>query len=190
MFEHLTDRIQKVFKNLRGQGKITEANIEEALQEVRLALLEADVNLETVKLFLEKVKVKALGRDVSLSLTPGQVMIKIVHEELIQLLTPKDKNTTKFKFAPAPPTLILLAGLQGTGRPDDPTTRRPYGLDSDSRATYASEIRSSGSSRPMEKRTAPGSMAPAASARSSSWRCVVVATWLATVCVPPRDVAS
>ena len=116
MFEHLTDRIQKVFKNLRGQGKITEANIEEALQEVRLALLEADVNLETVKLFLEKIKVKALGRDVSLSLTPGQVMIKIVHEELIQLLTPKDKNATKFKFAPAPPTLILLAGLQGTGK--------------------------------------------------------------------------
>ncbi len=116
MFENLTDRIQKVFKNLRGQGKITEANIEEALQEVRLALLEADVNLETVKLFLEKVKVKALGRDVALSLTPGQVMIKIVHEELIALLTPKDKNATKFKFAPAPPTLILLAGLQGTGK--------------------------------------------------------------------------
>ena len=116
MFENLTDRIQKVFKNLRGQGKITEENIEEALKEVRLALLEADVNLETVKMFLDKIKAKALGRDVALSLTPGQVMIKIVHEELIQLLTPKDKTANKFKFAPAPPTLILLAGLQGTGQ--------------------------------------------------------------------------
>ncbi len=116
MFENLTDRIQKVFKNLRGQGKITEANIEETLKEVRLALLEADVNVETTKLFLEKIKVKALGKEVALSLSPGQVMIKIVHEELIQLLTPKDKTANKLKFAPAPPTLILLAGLQGTGK--------------------------------------------------------------------------
>ncbi len=116
MFEQLTEKIQKVFKNLRGQGKLTEENIQEALKEVRLALLEADVNIETTKLFLEKVRVKALGKEVSLSLSPGQVMIKIVHEELIQLLTPKDKSATKLKFAPAPPTLILLAGLQGTGK--------------------------------------------------------------------------
>lgn len=116
MFEQLTEKIQKVFKDLRGQGKITEENIEAALKEVRLALLDADVHVETVKLFLEKVKAKALGKEVSLSLTPGQVMVKIVHEELIALLTPKDRNTTKLKFAPAPPTLILLAGLQGTGK--------------------------------------------------------------------------
>jgi signal recognition particle subunit SRP54 len=116
MFEQLTEKIQKVFKNLRGQGKISEENIQEALKEVRLALLEADVNVETVKLFLERVKTKALGKEVSLSLTPGQVMVKIVHEELIALLTPKDKNANKLKFAPAPPTLILLAGLQGTGK--------------------------------------------------------------------------
>ena len=102
MFEQLTEKIQKVFKNLRGQGKLTEENIQEALKEVRLALLEADVNIETTKLFLEKVRVKALGKEVSLSLSPGQVMIKIVHEELIQLLTPKDKSATKLKFAPAP----------------------------------------------------------------------------------------
>ncbi len=116
MFEQLTEKIQKVFKNLRGQGKISEENIQEALKEVRLALLEADVNVETVKLFLERVKAKALGKEVTLSLTPGQVMVKIVHEELIALLTPKDKNANKLKFAPAPPTLILLAGLQGTGK--------------------------------------------------------------------------
>jgi signal recognition particle subunit SRP54 len=116
MFEQLTDKIQKVFKNLRGQGKLTEDNIQEALGQVRLALLEADVNVETAKLFLERVKAKALGREVALSLTPGQVMVKIVHDELIQLLTPKDRNSLKLKFAPAPPTLILLAGLQGTGK--------------------------------------------------------------------------
>ena len=116
MFEQLTEKIQKVFKDLRGQGKLTEENIEAALKEVRMALLEADVNLETVKLFLDRVKAKALGKEVALSLTPGQVMVKIVHEELIQLLTPKDKTANKLKFAPAPPTLILLAGLQGTGK--------------------------------------------------------------------------
>lgn len=116
MFENLTDRIQKVFKDLRGQGKITETNVEETLKEVRLALLEADVNVDTANLFLEKIKAKALGKEVALSLSPGQVMIKIVHEELIQLLTPKDKTANKLKFAPAPPTLILLAGLQGTGK--------------------------------------------------------------------------
>ena len=116
MFDQLTEKIQKVFKNLRGQGKISEENIEEALKEVRLALLDADVNVETVKLFLEKVKAKAVGKEVALSLTPGQVMVKIVHEELISLLTPKDRNAIKLKFAPAPPTLILLAGLQGTGK--------------------------------------------------------------------------
>ncbi len=116
MFEQLTEKIQKVFKNLRGQGKLTEENIEAALQEVRLALLEADVDLGTTKLFLEKVKTKALGKEVALSLSPGQVMIKIVHEELIQLLTPKDKTANKLKYAPAPPTMILLAGLQGTGK--------------------------------------------------------------------------
>jgi signal recognition particle subunit SRP54 len=81
-----------------------------------MALLEADVNVETVKLFLEKVKTKALGKEVSLSLSPGQVMVKIVHEELIHLLTSRDKTANKLRFAPAPPTLILLAGLQGTGK--------------------------------------------------------------------------
>lgn len=116
MFENFTEKIQKVFKDLRGQGKLTEENIEAALNEVRLALLEADVNLETAKAFLERVKSKALGKEVALSLSPGQVLIKIVNEELVALLTPKDKNATKMRFAPAPPTLILLAGLQGTGK--------------------------------------------------------------------------
>jgi len=116
MFDQFTEKIQTVFKNLRGQGKLTETNIEDALEQVRLALLDADVHLDTAKLFLEKVKTKALGKEVALSLNPGQVFIKIVHEELIELLTPKDRNATRLRFAPAPPTLILLAGLQGTGK--------------------------------------------------------------------------
>jgi signal recognition particle subunit SRP54 len=116
MFDQLTENIQKVFKNLRGQGKLTEENIQEALKQVRLALLEADVNQDTVKLFLDRVKEKALGKDVALSLTPGQVMIKIVNQELVTLLTPRDRNAVQMKFAPFPPTLILLAGLQGTGK--------------------------------------------------------------------------
>jgi signal recognition particle subunit SRP54 len=116
MFERLTERVQKVFKDLKGQGKLSEENIAQALEEVRSALLEADVHLDTAKAFLERVKAKALGRDVALSLTPGQVMIKIVNEELVSLLTPKDRNAVKLRFAPAPPTLILLAGLQGTGK--------------------------------------------------------------------------
>ena len=116
MFDQLTENIQKVFKNLRGQGKLTDENIQEALKQVRLALLEADVNLDTVKLFLDRVEEKALGKDVALSLNPGQVMIKIVNQELTSLLTPKDRNAVQLKFAPFPPTLILLAGLQGTGK--------------------------------------------------------------------------
>lgn len=116
MFDQLTEKIQKAFKNLRGQGRLTEENIQEALGEVRLALLEADVNLATVQKFLDRVKEKALGREVSISLSPGQAMVKVVYDELLTLLTPPDRNATRLKFASAPPTLILLAGLQGTGK--------------------------------------------------------------------------
>ncbi len=116
MFDQLTEKIQKAFKNIRGQGKLTEENIQEALESVRTALLEADVHLDAVKDFLGKVRAKALGQEVSLSLAPGQLMVKVVHEELVALLTPKDRNAGKFKFAPAPPTVILMAGLQGTGK--------------------------------------------------------------------------
>jgi signal recognition particle subunit SRP54 len=116
MFDSLTEKIQKVFKDLRGHGKLSEENIREALGQVRAALLEADVHLETVGRFLEGVREKALGRDVLLSVTPGQTLIRVVHEELISLLTPKDRKAVRLRFAPAPPTLILMAGLQGTGK--------------------------------------------------------------------------
>lgn len=86
MFESLTDKLELTFKKLRGQGKITEKNVEESLREIRLALLEADVNFKVVKKFIESVKIKALGQEVLLSLTPDQQFLKIVREELISLL--------------------------------------------------------------------------------------------------------
>ncbi len=116
MFDSLTERIQKVFKDLRGHGKLSEENIQEALAQVRTALLEADVHLGTVDRFLDSIRTSALGREVLLSITPGQALIKVVHEELVALLTPRDRKAVRLRFAPAPPTLVLMAGLQGTGK--------------------------------------------------------------------------
>ena len=96
MFENLTDRLDGVFKKLRGHGKLSEENIEEAMREVRTALLEADVNFKVAKDFVATVTEKAIGREVSKSLSPGQQIIKIVHEELVELLggTHKKSNLT------------------------------------------------------------------------------------------------
>ena len=113
MFENLTDRLQAVFKTLRGQAKLNETNISEALREVRMALLEADVNFRVVKQFVQKVQSRAVGTDVMKSLTPGQQVIKIVHEELIELL---GKNTAGLQRSAAPPTIYMLVGLQGSGK--------------------------------------------------------------------------
>ncbi|MFQ5851519.1 MAG: signal recognition particle protein [Candidatus Binatia bacterium] len=113
MFESLTDKLELTFKKLRGQGKITEKNIEESLREVRLALLEADVHFKVVKGFIESVKSKALGQQVLLSLTPEQQLLKIVRRELVSLLggEPKDLN-----LKGTPPLIIMLIGLQGSGK--------------------------------------------------------------------------
>jgi signal recognition particle subunit SRP54 len=113
MFETLTDKLELTFKKLRGQGKITERNIEESLREVRLALLEADVHFKVVKSFTEAVKGKALGQQVLLSLTPDQQLIKIVREELISLLGGERKDLI---LRGNPPLIILLAGLHGSGK--------------------------------------------------------------------------
>ena len=113
MFETLTDKLELTFKKLRGQGRITEKNIEESLREVRLALLEADVHFNVVKNFTESVKGKALGQEVLLSLTPEQQLIKIVREELISLLGGERKD---LNLRANPPLIILLAGLQGSGK--------------------------------------------------------------------------
>ena len=113
MFENLTEKLQRAFKHLRGQGVLTEENIGEALAEIRVALLEADVNLNVVKDLLEQIRVKAIGQSVLTALSPTEQVIKIVHDELVSLL---GKDTARFKFASKPPTVILMAGLQGSGK--------------------------------------------------------------------------
>jgi signal recognition particle subunit SRP54 len=113
MFENLSEKLQRAFKNLRGQGIITEENIGEALREIRVALLEADVNLNVVKELVEHIRVKAVGQEVMTALSPGEQLIKIVRDELMTLL---GKDTARFQFASRPPTVILMAGLQGSGK--------------------------------------------------------------------------
>jgi signal recognition particle subunit SRP54 len=112
MFENLSDKFERAFKVLKGQGQITEINIAESLKEVRRALLDADVNFNTAKSFTNTVKEKALGRDVLKSVSPGQLMIKICHEELIELM---GGNEVEINIK-ASPSIILMAGLQGSGK--------------------------------------------------------------------------
>ena len=113
MFENLSDKLQRVFKNLRGEGKLSELHIEEALKEIRIALLEADVNFKVVKQFTDAVKAKALGQEVLQSLSPGQQVVKIVRDELIEML---GGTNVRINFAPQPPSIIMLVGLQGSGK--------------------------------------------------------------------------
>lgn len=112
-FENLSDKLQNTFKKLRGKGVLTEADIDSAMREVKLALLEADVNFKVVKEFVSDVKEKALGSDVLKSLTPGQQVIKIVNDELVELM---GGTNSKLTFSPSGFTTILMVGLQGTGK--------------------------------------------------------------------------
>ncbi|GFE60405.1 signal recognition particle protein [Geobacter sp. AOG2] len=114
MFDSLSEKLESVFKKLRGQGVMTEENIKEALREVRLALLEADVNFKVVKDFVESVRVKAVGTEVAQSLTPGQQVIKIVHEELVAIMGGNEDNS--LNLAAKPPVAIMMVGLQGAGK--------------------------------------------------------------------------
>ena len=113
MFENLSEKLQRTFKNLRGEGKLTEENVNEALREIRLALLEADVNVKVVKQLLDTVKEKALGSEVMTALSPGEQMVKVVRDELVAIL---GQDTAKMKFASQPPSVVLMAGLQGSGK--------------------------------------------------------------------------
>ncbi|SEC57855.1 signal recognition particle protein [Terriglobus roseus] len=113
MFENLQEKLQRTFKNLRGQGTITDENISEALREIRLALLESDVNLTVVKATIDHIREKAIGTQVATALSPTEQIIKIVHDELVEIL---GKDTAKFKFSSQPPSVILMAGLQGSGK--------------------------------------------------------------------------
>ena len=113
MFEALSDKLKKVLKDLRGQGKLTEAHLDIAMREIRIALLEADVNFKVVKEFVEAVKQKALGAEVMSSLSPGQQVIKIVNDELISLL---GGTSTKLVFTQRIPNVVMMVGLQGSGK--------------------------------------------------------------------------
>jgi signal recognition particle subunit SRP54 len=113
MLENLTKKLDAVFKNITGKGLLTEQNIDEALKEVRLALLEADVHFKVAKSFVEAIRVKAVGKEVLESLTPGQQVVKIVWEELSSLMGDKGKGVV---FASSPPTVVMLVGLQGSGK--------------------------------------------------------------------------
>ena len=113
MFDNLSEKLQKVFKNLRGEGKLSAENMEAALREIRVALLEADVNFRVVKQLIESVKEKALGTEVLQSLSPTQQVIGIVRDELIKIL---GSHESKLRFANAPPSVFLIVGLQGSGK--------------------------------------------------------------------------
>ncbi len=113
MFEDLTAKLEATLKKIRGHGKLTEKNIAESLKEIRRALLEADVNYRVVKDFVERVRQKAVGEQVLRSVTPGQQIVKIVHDELIELM---GKSRAEIKMAGIPPTIVMLAGLQGSGK--------------------------------------------------------------------------
>ena len=112
MFESLTDRLNTAFTKLSGKGRLDEADIDEAMKEVRRALLEADVNFKVVKTFVEKVRERAVGQEVLKSITPAQQVVSIVHEQLIELLG----EGSRLEMAKTPPTIIMLVGLQGSGK--------------------------------------------------------------------------
>ena len=113
MLDSLSTRLQSIFDRLGGRGRLTEDNIQEALREVRVALLEADVNFKVVRAFVDRVREKAIGQDVLKSLTPAQQVVKVVHDELVELL---GGSGHRLATAPHPPTIIMLIGLQGSGK--------------------------------------------------------------------------
>jgi len=113
MFDNLSEKLQRVFKTLRGEGRLSAENMEAALREIRLALLEADVNFKVVKQLIENIKLKAMGEEVLTALSPSQQVVKIVHEELVKIL---GSHESKLRFANEPPSVFLMVGLQGSGK--------------------------------------------------------------------------
>src|SRR5689334_10321238 len=113
MFDNLSDKLQRVFKNLRGEGKLSAENMEAALKEIRLALLEADVHFKVAKQFIEAVKEKAMGQEVLTALSPTQHVIKIVRDEMVKML---GQHQARLRDANEPPSVYLIVGLQGSGK--------------------------------------------------------------------------
>src|SRR5882762_1516994 len=113
MFENLSDKLQRVFKNLRGEGKLSAENMESALREIRVALLEADVHFRVAKQFIEAVKQKAMGEEVLTALSPSQQVVKIVRDEMVKML---GAHQARLRTANEPPSVYLIVGLQGSGK--------------------------------------------------------------------------
>ena len=113
MFENLSERLTKTLRAVAGRSRLSDENISDALRDVRTALLEADVALGVVKDFIERVRVRAIGQEVATSLTPGQAMVKLVHDELVALMGEANDG---LNLAAAPPAIVLMAGLQGAGK--------------------------------------------------------------------------
>src|SRR5260370_5047061 len=112
MFETLSDKLQRSFKTLRGQGTISDENIADALREIRLALLESDVNLSVVTELIDHIRTRAMGEKVATALSPSEQIVKIVHDELVNVL---GRDTARFQKSSQPPSFILMAGLQASG---------------------------------------------------------------------------
>src|SRR5689334_19059297 len=113
MFDNLSEKLQRIFKNLRGEGRLTPENMESALREIRVALLEADVNFRVVKQLIEAIKQKAMGEEVLTALSPSQQVIAIVRDEMVKIL---GSHESKLRFANEPPSVLLIVGLQGSGK--------------------------------------------------------------------------
>ena len=113
MFENLTERLTRTLKTLRGQGRLTDQNIQDSLREVRMALLEADVALPVVRDFIDRVRARAVGQEVMQSLTPGQALVKVVRDELVVIM---GEHSDELNLTTVPPAVILVAGLQGSGK--------------------------------------------------------------------------
>ncbi len=134
-FEGLSEKLQSITKKLRGKARITESDLKEMLREVKLALLEADVNYKIVKEFISTIQEKALGQDVLKSLTPGQQVIKIVKDELVELLGGEE---SRINFTPNPPTIIMLVGLQGSRKNNNSRKAYKYTKKTRKKATIGS----------------------------------------------------
>src|SRR2546425_3752300 len=117
MFENLSEKLQRAFKTLRGQAVLNEENMQEALREICLALLEADVNFKVVKQLIDHIQAKAVGQEVMTALSPAEQVIKIVRDELVETL---GRDTAKLKFASQPPTVVLMAAAPGPAQPPTP----------------------------------------------------------------------
>ena len=134
-FEGLSEKLQSITKKHRGKARNTESDLKEMLREVKLALLEADVNYKIVKEFISTIQEKALGQDVLKSLTPGQQVIKIVKDELVELLGGQE---SKINFTPNPPTIIMLVGLQGSRKNNNSRKACKYTKEAREKTTISS----------------------------------------------------